>query len=288
MTVKSRNLVYWTLFIWILFSGFFVSFMVAGALVPDIIPARQIISPVIASPEAGIPSGSQLLESLLSRPDAANIFRVILVAGSSLAVAGVFAGLFIRFFRRITASHLLFLYLFLFSLSGELLKGFNFMLNYFGANEGLLLMISRISLGMYLIGVLSGFTISLYLLGIKYQHQGTTMLILFFLSGFIAIGLPMNTSGLNANYLYETYYYRELLWSVGGLLIVAGLGYISHLWERFSRQELARVLFALMFLVGHALLHFSLTALGGIVGGGMIITGLTFYFLRLFYDYFWY
>jgi hypothetical protein len=271
-----------------LFAGVFFAVLAAGAVLPETVPARQIISPLVASPPDELPGPADQLSRLISGSDAVNIIRVLLTAGGSLTVAAILAGLFIRFFRRITASHLLFLYLFLFALSGELLKGINLILSHFGAYENLLLLVSRINLGMYLAGLLSGFTISLYLLGIKYQHQGTAMILIFLIAGFVAAAVPMDTGGLNANYLYDTFYYRELLWVVGGILLISLLGYASHLWERYSRQELARVLFLLLILVGHAVLHLSLAPVTALAGAAMLLTGLIFYFLRLFYDYFWY
>jgi hypothetical protein len=259
-----------------------------GTVFPEIIPVRAIISPLVSSAPAESPSSTDIITTLLSRDDAGQLIRVVLSSAGVLLVSAVFTGLFIRFFRRITASHLLFLYLFLFSLSGELLKAFSLILQYHGAYQSLILIISRISIGVYFVGLLSGFTISLYFLGVKYQHQGTAMVLILIIASFIAISLPLDTTGVDGNFMYQTAFFSEMIFVVGGILLLTLLGYISHLWESFSRRESLRVLFAMMFLVGHSVLHFSTLGIGSFIGGVMLAVGLSFYFIQLFYDYFWY
>ncbi len=288
MTVRTRQLIYWIAYIWIIGAAFAVLFFALGALFPEIFPVRAVISPLISSEANDSLSGIAVVSDVLSRDDAGQVIRVVASSAVLLLISALFSGLFIRFFRRITASHLLFLYIFLFSLSGELIKVLSLILQYFGTYQSLIILLSRISVGVYIMGLLSGFTISLYFLGVKYQHQGTAMSIIAALSVFIAISLPMETGSTDANFMFQTAFITEFLSFVGGILLLTLAGYISHLWENFSRRELSRVVFSMMYLIGHSVFHFGTTAASSTVGAVMLTVGLSFYFIQLFYDYFWY
>ncbi|AHC13485.1 hypothetical protein [Salinispira pacifica] len=288
MTVRTRNGVYWLLFILIIVSTAAASILTIYTFLPGMLPELSLDLPgvpFISTPQSSLPD---LLKDGGNLTGRVNLLRVTLISAGSLIISLASAGVFLRFFRRISASHLMFFFLFLVSLSGESLKAFSLYLYILGADLDVLVILTRVCLSMYLGGLFSVFLISLYFVGIKFQHQGTAMIIIVAVSMFISLYLPVDTSSFSRNFLYTLAYSGRLQWMAGGVILITILGYALHFWERFSKDEFLRVLSASMFMIGHSLMFFSQGIAGSAAGSVLLGVGIVMYFLRLFYDFFWY
>ena len=243
-----------------------------------------IVTPELSS-HSNLPDISATLphESVFQMP---NLLRVVLSNGAAFLLSLSSSIIFLRFFKRITAPQMLFLFIFFFSLTFELTKVFSLLLNIFDASEGTILFLSRLGFGGYLVGFFSMFLISLYQLGIKYQHQGIVLILILFISAFLAFVIPINTNTLSPNFLYPPAYRTQILRMVAGITAVVLIG--SVLPQPFNRKEFARIISVFFLIAGQSLLYFSSTSLPAFSGVGLVLCGIVIYFLRLFRDFFWY
>ena len=273
MIVQTQRILYWLFFFWILLIGIVAlvlamyTFMPAPSL-PGEIPTNSYF---FNHGQAG--DHTAILET-------SNYLRVILASGGSFIVSLSAAIVLLRFFRHDASPQMLFFFVFLLSLSFETLKLYVPLSKASTANEGLLLLLSQLSLGGYLVGLFSLFLMSLYQM--QYQHPGSILLFITLLAGGIVFLVPMNTLELSQNFIYSPAYQEQILWMVRGVIIVTLIGYLFP--SQFTRGNFTRITSVMLPITGQGILHFSQSTITSLIGGIMVICGLLICFRRIFRD----
>ncbi len=288
MTLKSRIALYYSLFFILVLLGAALLLLTIFGVQPELFYIDDFLSEYFyfsSTPVRGYSVWEGIFENVEKR---STFLRIAGSSGAAFVFSIVSSGVFLRFFRRITASHLLFLYMFFFSISGEIIKLLVFLLNELQADQAVLIVLSRIGLTLFFTGLFSIFMISLYFLGFKFQQQGTSFVLMLCIAAFIATQLPLNSFQASAHSLLNPQFKTRILAVIGSLCFLTVLGYVYHIYEQFSKEEVIRTIAVISLMVGHSLLFFSNSAFWGLIALAILGTGIIIYLVRLFYDYFWY
>lgn len=271
MTVRVQGIVYWVFFFWILLVGLTVTILGIYVVM------SEDFSIAVLATRTAIPSNQ--MDTVFG---SGNILRVILTSAGCFLISVSASIVFLRFFKQISDSRLLFFFIFFFSLSFELMKPFSLFSGIFVIPESLRILFSQFALGGYLTGLFGIFFMSLYQLGIEYQHQGIVLLLNIILSVIITALVPMNTFILSQNFLYPPADRGQVLWMVFGVITITMIGYIIH--SRSNKTTIIGMFSVLFLMSGHVFIHFSSDPLISIASVGMLIGGTVIYFIQLFRD----
>lgn len=283
MTLRTRKIIYIALFVWMLLVFALASAVFIGSTFSNHLIGDKLFGSLLPTTLHSLYEDNSISGSM-----SANELRIVVESIFALIIAIVSMAMFIRFFRKQTDYQLLFVYLSISSFWGESLKLFAMEVVNLGGNPYLLLVFTRLYVGIYIFGLLSCFMAGLYISGIKFQHQGSAILIISVFAIGIATSFPINTSIVDSNYLYKPALYNQVMWVMISIMIISSLGYFSQLLDRFSREDMVRALSLSLLVFGTGLLFFSTSILGNIIALTMILIGIISYFIRMFYDYFWY
>lgn len=216
------------------------------------------------------------------------LFKELHLALLILLLFSLFANIALRnLYIKTSSLEVFFLFLFLFSLTFESLRGFAILPYSLNAPLYIRNILSRSLYWGRLFGLLCLFTSSLYGVGFKYSNHSALAIALLFISLVLCSILPLEITAIQGELLYklgDRKGYMFLRYSLGLLLII---NFLAAAFIRSSKRFLIIALAVLFFLVGRELIFISLQPLFFIPGFVLVVLGTLIFSREIGLFYLW-
>lgn len=217
-------------------------------------------------------------------PDSYPLIKAAVPIGISLV--GLFG--FFRYFRKVSGPLIFF---FFFSLSSLLFESSAFAASLLQATElgfSASVILTRLNLFGLALGSLCLFTTSLYVSGVKYQNQGTVLVILIGLSSFIADQVPVITADPPVFGLFALGSNSLLIVMHAVVILLTGLNFVRSWIANQNPDEAIIGASVLGIMLGRWIMHSGGSLPVLVLGAALLVGGAVLYARKVFSQYLWY